>query len=89
MCGMCDACNVCAPTRAYAQAASDCLRALLLVLGPLCEPEGVWDAADGRSLTARCARVLDGARFDKVGVNGCAGVRARASAGGGGALWGR
>lgn len=46
--------------------ASDCLRALFLVLGPLCEPEGAWDTSDVRSLTARCARVLDSARFDKV-----------------------
>ncbi|KAJ9508634.1 hypothetical protein QJQ45_027917, partial [Haematococcus lacustris] len=48
------------------KAAADCLAACCLVLGPLAEPEGVWDPADPACLLARAARALEPVKFDKV-----------------------
>lgn len=48
------------------QAAAECLKACTLTLGPMMEPEGAWDPGDARSLTARCSKALEGAKFDKV-----------------------
>lgn len=48
------------------KAAAECLKACVLVMGPMMEPEGAWELGDTRSLTARVQRALESAKFDKV-----------------------
>lgn len=53
--------------RSLRRSSSDFLRAAAQLYGPMLEPEGCWDPADARSLTARCVRALDQfCKFDKV-----------------------
>jgi hypothetical protein len=53
------------------RAAADCVRCVVLVLGPLLEGEGSWSPGDVRSLTHRLLRALEHPRFDKVRCTVC------------------
>lgn len=62
--------NVGKPDWGTRKAVADCLRAIVLSLGPVFEVEGCWDQGDIRSLSGRCIRALEVCKYDKVrGLN--------------------
>lgn len=58
--------NVGKPDWGTRKAVADCLRAIVLSLGPVFEVEGCWDQGDIRSLSGRCIRALEVCKYDKV-----------------------
>jgi len=51
------------------RAAADAMRAVVLLVGPLLEPEDCWGLGDPGSVTGRCMCALEECRFDKVRSN--------------------
>lgn len=54
---------------AVRRAAADAVHAVVLLVGPLLEPEDCWGLGDPGSVTGRCLSALEECRFDKVRSN--------------------